>query len=226
MMFKTRGPLELEPSAIKPAAILFDWDGTLVDSYGFLNNAHNTVLQQFGMTPMPEGGFQAYFGLPRDQLFIDIYGANRAEDAKLGFEQYYLANHLHDLSVLPGVPEMLETIAGQDIVTGVVSNKKPKFLQAEVDHLGWGRYFGDVVIGAGMAEADKPDPAPLLMAAKKLGITDMRSIWYVGDTHIDALCAQAAGARCFLVAPVEHEDVAETSVKNYSQICGFLLQCV
>lgn len=226
-MPKTHGlPETAGNPAKKPAAILFDWDGTLVDSYGFLNKAHNTVLQQLGMAPMVEGGFHAYFGLPREQLFIDIYGAERAEDAKLGFEQYYLANHLHDLSVLPGVADMLEVIAAQRVTMGVVSNKKPKFLQAEVDYLGWDRYFGDLVIGAGMAAADKPDPAPLLMAAKALGITDLSSIWYVGDTHIDAQCAQAAGSPCFLVAPVEHESAAGADVKNYSQLCGFLLQCV
>jgi len=213
-------------SVSKPQAILFDWDGTLVDSYGFLNKAHNNVLGQLGLPEMPEGGFYAYFGLPREQLFIDLYGAERAEEAKKAFEKFYISNHLTDIMVLDGVEDMLESIASHGIKMGVVSNKKPNFLQAEVIHLGWQKYFGEIVIGAGMAEADKPSGAPIIMAAKNLGITNMSSIWYVGDTHIDAQSAYAAGVRCFLVASVEHESASEALFKNYSEICGFLLQCV
>ncbi len=51
---------------------------------------------------------------------------------------------------------------------GVVSNKAGKFLRAEVVHLGWSPHFG-AVVGAGDARADKPDPAPILMALEQLG---------------------------------------------------------
>lgn len=208
-----------------PEAIFFDWDGTLVDSYGFLNGAHNNVRSQFGMEPLPEGGFARFFGLPREQLFIDIYG-NRSEEAKAAFEKYYLANHLHDLEVLDGVEEMLECIAQSGIIMGVVSNKKSRFLQAEVLHLGWDKYFHDIVIGAGDASADKPDGAPILLAAKKAGNLSSSKIWYVGDTHIDVQASLSAGCPCILVAPIEVNNIKGVSVKNYSEICGFLLQCM
>ncbi|HRQ62224.1 MAG TPA: hypothetical protein PLO23_12085 [Alphaproteobacteria bacterium] len=49
-----------------PAAVFFDWDGTLVDSYGVLEAAHNHTRKALGFDPLPEGAFASYFGKPRD----------------------------------------------------------------------------------------------------------------------------------------------------------------
>lgn len=178
----------------------------------------------FGLAPFAGDEFSSYFGVPRDQLFVDIYGPH-AEAAKRAFGAYYHDNHLKEMVVMEGALEMLDTIASLDIPMGVVSNKRGDFLRAEVDYLGWGKYFGDVVVGAGDASADKPNPAPLMLGVSKYDNMEIGNIWYVGDTHIDVECSRAAGCPCILVAPLAEASQDGVYDKNYAQICGFLLQC-
>jgi phosphoglycolate phosphatase len=208
----------------KPQGIFFDWDGTLVDSFAFLTKAHNAVKAGFGLPPFAGDEFLSYFGVPRDQLFLDVYG-QYAEEAKHAFGNYYHDNHLKEMIVMEGAKEMLDIIAALQIPMGVVSNKRGDFLRAEVEYLGWNKYFGSAVVGAGDASADKPNPAPLMLGVSKYDNMDITDIWYVGDTQIDIECSRAAGCPCILVAPVG--DTAQDGVydKNYEQICGFLLQC-
>ena len=218
----TRGIMK-KSALSKPAGIFFDWDGTLVDSFAFLTKAHNAVKSEFGLAPFTHDEFLRYFGVPRDQLFMDIYGEH-AEAAKGAFEKYYIANHLKEMIVMSGAVEMLDTIASLDIPMGVVSNKRSDFFRAEVEYLGWNKYFGDVVVGAGDAVADKPNPAPLVLGVSKYDNMKTEDIWYVGDTVVDVECARAAKCPCILVCPVNGVDQDEAYVKNYAEICGFLLQ--
>ena len=87
---------------------------------------------------------------------------------------------------------------------GVVSNKAGQYLRAEVVHLGWGAHFG-AVVGAGDAAADKPDPAPILLALEQLGHPAGRSVWYLGDTALDMRAARAAGVTAVLVGDASHD---------------------
>jgi phosphoglycolate phosphatase len=103
---------------------------------------------------------------------------------------------------MPGVPEALA--AGAAWKQGVVSNKAGPYLRAEVAHLGWGAHFA-TVIGAGDAAADKPDPAPILLALAQLGHPADRSVWYLGDTALDMRTARAAGVTAVLVGDASHD---------------------
>lgn len=213
-----------DSALFKPHGIFFDWDGTLVDSFAFLTKAHNAVKAEMGLPLFAGDEFLRYFGVPRDKLFLDIYGEH-AEKAKDAFADYYNANHLKEMVIMEGVVEMLDTIASLGIPMGVVSNKRGDFLRAEVEYLGWKKYFGNAVVGAGDAPADKPNPAPLVLGVSKYGNMEIGGIWYVGDTHIDVECARAAGCSCILVAPIAGANQDGVYDKNYAQICGFLLQC-
>lgn len=175
----------------KPDAVFFDWDGTLVDSYAFLNDAHSHLLTALGFEPFRDGEFRQYFGKPREILYRTIY-KDKFEDAKALFEIYVMENN-HRIAFLDGADRVLETLHGLGVTMGVVSNKKASFIEKEIGHLGWGRYFSSVV-GAGEAEADKPSAAPLLLALEKSGISrEAHHVWYVGDTENDLQCAAEAG---------------------------------
>lgn len=207
-----------------PKAVFFDWDGTLVDSIAFLTKVHNHALAALELPAITKEAFHHYFGVPRDVLFAEMYGAENAESAKKLFADYYHRNHLHDLVVIDGVKEMLDLFARLSIPMGVVSNKRGDFLREEIKHLGWGEFFGDRIVGSGDASQDKPNSAPLRMAVDRLGDIASDQIWYVGDTHIDVQCAEDFGCLCVLVAPVTEKMSGQAIVKNYAQICGFLLQ--
>jgi phosphoglycolate phosphatase len=110
--------------------------------------------------------------------------------------------HLDHVVPMPGAVDALD--AGSAWPQGVVSNKAGAFLRREVAHLGWAHHFGSVV-GAGDAIADKPDPAPILLALDRLGREPDASVWYLGDTALDMAAARAAGVTAVLVGDAGHD---------------------
>lgn len=219
----------------KPEAVLFDWDGTLVDSLAFLTGAHNKVRQSLGIGPdLTKEEFHYYLGMPRDVIFRELYG-KQAEEGKAGFAEYYNHNHLKDIHLIDGAEKLLQTLARQNIPMGVVSNKRGDFLRAEVAHLGWDRYFKSKVVGAGDTKEDKPSPVPLLYALSLLPENiENGKIWYVGDTEIDLKCANAAKIIGILYKSELSTFSADQDafmkekmpfcVKKYEEFCCFLLQ--
>src|SRR5208337_4258189 len=96
---------------------------------------------------------------------------------------------------------------------GVVSNKAGAFLRREVTHLGWDGFFGSVV-GAGDAGADKPHPAPLLLALRRLARAASGTVWYMGDTALDMQAARAAGVTAVLIGDARHDGGVERAAAD------------
>lgn len=181
-----------------PEAIFFDWDGTLVDSFSFLQSAHEHVLSLLGMTPAEGEWFYPYFGKPRDFIYSDIYGP-KATDAQKHFEAYVVLNHTKLIKKAPGTEALLTALFELNIVMGVVTNKKGDFVRAEIKAFGWDKYFKSVV-GAGEAKEDKPSAAPLELAVGQTGYKG-KSILFIGDTEADLLCAQRYGCPSVFLHP-------------------------
>ena len=130
----------------------------------------------------------------------------RWEDARDVFYSSLTQNHLDHVTPMPGIEAVLR--AGTGLRQGVVSNKNGAFLRREVAHLGWSGFFGPIV-GAGDAAADKPDPAPLLLALSQMGVAAGPSVWYVGDTALDMQAANAAGVTAVLLGDAMHDGGVE-----------------
>lgn len=194
-----------------PKAIFWDWDGTLVDSYGFLNDAHNHTLTTLGFKPFEDGEYKQYFGKPRDVLYPAIY-KEKAQDALPIFQEYVL-NNSDKVRLLEGAKEVIEYLASLNIPMGIVSNKKSLFIKEELGHLGWLDKFL-IVIGSGDAEADKPSGAPLKYAIDQCGLSDVEvsDIWYVGDTENDLACAEHVGCTSLFLTGDEY---SESLIQTY-----------
>ena len=210
----------------KPDAVFFDWDGTLVDSYKFLNDAHNHLLVSLGFEPMKEGEYKNYFGEPRETLYPKIY-KHRAEEAKTLFVDYVVAN-ADKVEAAQGADTFLAYLHAQGIKMGVVSNKKKEIIQNEIRHLKWDNYFLSVV-GAGEAVQDKPSGAPLTLGIEKASIDPKAEIWYVGDTENDLACARDFGCSAvFIRGHVESDALIklyepELCVQNCDEIKEILV---
>ena len=199
-----------------PRAVFWDWDGTLADSYGFLNDAHNFTLEALGFAPFKEGEYRNYFGKPRETLYPAIY-KDKCDEAMVVFQGYVLENS-HKIQVLPDSRAVLELLHQKNIPMGIVSNKKANLIEKELKYLGWDKYF-KVVIGSGDARADKPSGAPLLLALENSGITDgFDDVWYVGDTENDLACAKEVGCHAIFLNTLEN---SQDLVKKYSPLINF-----
>jgi phosphoglycolate phosphatase len=184
-----------------PIVLLYDWDNTLVDGWAAITAALNTVFGEFAMPAWSVAETRERVRVSLRESFPPMFGSDweRARDI---FYAAFEAQHLDHVGPMPGVPEALEAGGGRK--QGVVSNKAGRYLRAEVEHLGWARHFGSVV-GAGDAVADKPDPAPILLALDQLGHAADRSVWYLGDTALDMRTARAAGVTAVLVGDASHD---------------------
>ncbi len=210
-----------------PKAVFWDWDGTLVDSYGFLNDAHNHTLAQLDFPPFEEGEYKNYFGKPRDILYPAIYKEKHIEAIDV-FQDYVVKNS-HTIKTLPDSLHILDFFHEKGIVMGIVSNKRSDLIQKEVIHHKWEKYF-QVIIGAGDAAEDKPSGAPLKLALEKANIRHQPSdIWYIGDTENDLACAQGVGCKSLFLEGDERTSLLIekyqplTSFKAYSELKEFLV---
>ena len=184
-----------------PTILLYDWDNTLVDGWAGITAALNVVFARFQLPLWSVDDARARVRLSFRESFPALFGTDW-EQARDVFLAELRARHLQHVTPMPGAAEVLA--AGGAWPQGVVSNKTGSFLRAEVQHLGWARHFR-AVVGAGDAAADKPDPAPIVLALDGLGCAADRSVWYLGDTALDMEAARAAGVTAVLVGDASHD---------------------
>ena len=184
-------------SLAQPAALIFDWDNTLVDSWGTIHAALNSMLAQMGHGPWTMEETQLKVRKSLRDAFPAMFG-DRWEQARDIYLTAFEALHIERLAALPDAEAVLKAAQDQGCYLALVSNKTGRFLRREVAALGWEAYFGKV-IGAGDAPQDKPDRAPVDLALVGSGIEAGPWVWFVGDTGIDMACARNAGCVPILV---------------------------
>ena len=189
----------------RPVVLLFDWDNTLVDGWTAITAALNAAFTAFEKPLWTTGDTKNRVRVSLKESFPVMFGAEweRARDI---FYAAFTSDHLDHVKPMPGAAEAL--LASTPWPRGVVSNKAGAPLRAEVAHLGWSAHFGPV-IGAGDAHADKPDPAPILLALEQMGFPAGPAVWYLGDTALDMVAARAAGVTAVLVGDAAHDGGVE-----------------
>ena len=185
----------------RPSLLLYDWDNTLVDGWAGITFALNSALTAFNLPHWSVQDTRERARVSMRESFPILFGEGW-HGARDIFLASLAAQHLEHVRPMAGAGELL--LAGRAWTQGVVSNKTGRFLRAEVAHLGWAAFFATVV-GAGDAAADKPDPAPILLALEQLGAGASRDIWYLGDTASDMEAARAAGVTGVLVGDASHD---------------------
>ena len=188
----------------RPRAILFDWDNTLVDSWGTIHEALNFVMGAMGKPAWSIDDTRSRVRLSLRESFPLHFG-ERWQEAQTIYLDRFREIHLDRLTAFPGREAMLHSLVGQGIFLGVVSNKTGPLLRREVAQLGWSRFFGSVV-GAGDAATDKPACEPVHLALAPSGIPAGEDVWFVGDTAVDMECAKNSGCVGVLLGEAMSED--------------------
>ena len=175
------------------SAIVFDLDGTLIDSAPDIRAAINRTLADEGQAVLDLPTVVSFIGhgLPRlVARAMDARGIDMAQHARLTeatLAHYNAASN--DLTrVYPGVIAVLESLRADGHALGICTNKPESPARKVLDQFGMAHLF-DVVVGGDTLAQRKPDPAPLHHAFAALGAT---SGLYVGDSEVDAETAQRA----------------------------------
>jgi phosphoglycolate phosphatase len=187
-----------------PALVLFDLDGTLVDSVPDLAQAIDRMLAALEREPAGVTRVRDWVGNGAPTLVRRaLHGELDISDASLPvgcFEQAYelflqfYGESTAALSVLyPGVIECLDGLRARAIPLGIATNKPMRFTTEMLQGLGLAGYF-DVVLGGDSLPTCKPDPAMLLSAIEQCGATPATTLM-VGDSSNDIRAARAAGCK-------------------------------
>lgn len=190
------------PQAGPVQVVLFDLDGTLVDSAPDLAGAANDLRAEHGLPPLPYEALRPLVGTGARGMVGAAFGAQpgdaRFEPLRDAFLGRYAQRLLHSSQVFDGVRPVLAALARHGLRWGVVTNKAMRFAEPLVHGLGLAQGSAVLVAGDTTAHA-KPHPAPLLEAARRLGVPPARCV-YVGDDHRDMLAGRAAGMAVWAAA--------------------------
>lgn len=178
-------------AAPRPHAVLFDLDGTLVDSIALLIACMNHTFEGRAARPT-EDEWIAGLGTPLPAQLTPFITSE--DDRKALITRYReFQNEQHDrlMATYPGVSETLAALKEAGHPMGVVTSKGNAMMDRGLRHIGADKYMR-VAIGFDSCSLHKPDPFPVLLAVGKLGYTPRESV-FVGDSPHDIKAGNAAG---------------------------------
>lgn len=172
------------------APILFDLDGTLVDSVADLATGINLLRGELDLPPLTIPAVRACVGDGATMLVRRALGDDLFSPARLQRFLTLYGEHLAETTTLyPGIEKCLDLVAERPLA--VVTNKPYQLTITLLDALNLTRYF-PVIIGGDSCPVKKPDPTPIKVALHRLGATAAGAIM-IGDHHTDLKSGQAAG---------------------------------
>jgi phosphoglycolate phosphatase len=174
-------------------ALIFDLDGTLIDSKLDLAHAVNAALEELGRGPLPHEQIFSYVGQGAPSLISRALGEGATEaECQRGLEffiQYYSLHKLDNTVLYPGVRETIEALSGMSMA--VLTNKPVRASQGILEGLGLKNYFR-FIYGGNSFERKKPDPMGVESILREIGAAPPQ-VMFVGDSEVDVQTARNAG---------------------------------
>lgn len=178
-------------------AVLFDFDGTLADSYPAITASVNHVRASHGLPPLGVDEVRPHVGRGPDLLMDSTVGRGSLGRNVSLYRAHHPSVMREGTKLLPGVGEALRKLHERHLKLAVCSNKPVKFTRELLDWLGVADLF-TVVLGPEDVPHPKPAPDMLLAAMRRLGLT-ADEVLYVGDMVVDIRTARAAGVTVWVV---------------------------
>jgi phosphoglycolate phosphatase len=177
-------------------AVLFDLDGTLLDTLADLADSSNAALAAMGLPEHPLEAYKYFVGDGLEKLVRRAIGTENGSEAAVArgiqlTQQEYARRWADKTRPYPGIPDLLDRLTALAIRMTVFSNKPDEFTRLCVTRLLSAWHF-EVIQGATAELPKKPDPRGALAIATKLGLAPAE-ILYLGDTNTDMWTAVVAG---------------------------------
>jgi phosphoglycolate phosphatase len=188
------------------SAVLFDLDGTLLDTLADLHAAACAMLRDQGRAELPLEAIRSYVGRGIPNLVkrvlagsLDVTDDALAPppDALASFRRHYARENGRNVRCYPGVIEGLERLREMGVPLAVITNKAEAFTLPLLELTGLAAYF-DVVVSGDLLPRPKPDPMALIWACGRLNVSPAEAL-FIGDSVNDFVAGRAAGCHVFLL---------------------------
>lgn len=212
-----------------PETILFDLDGTLVDSFPDVCASLNRVFAEEGLPLLTEGEIETQAGSDTMAMIEHALAAGgnsieKAAEIHPRFLANYRAHPVENTKIYPGVIEALDGFAAAGVPMGICTNKPRVTAEAVLEALDMNRYFQ--VVSCGDAPYRKPDGRHLLMTLETMKAEISRSV-FVGDNETDMAAARNAGVKSIAVTYGYRSGAAEdldadALIESFHDLAGAL----
>ena len=174
--------------------ILFDLDGTLIDSTEAILECFHKAFDFYSYPHPDDEEIKALIGHPLDVMFARLgVEEEKVWDFVTVYKENYREISTLKTSLLPHAKDAVE-LAATFAQLGIVTTKTGKYSQILMEHLGLMHYF-KVLIGREHVEHPKPHAEPILKALEAFDSYDKSNVWIIGDTELDLIAANAAGIK-------------------------------
>ena len=172
-------------------AILFDLDGTLVDSAKLIYGAFNHVAEKYlGRRYTPEE-ITPFFGPSEDSTWAKLLSPDQLEGALKAYYSYYRRNH-DEVILYEGIPRLLKRLGERRVPLAIVTGRGKRTTEITLELCRLGPFFQEVVTSDDLTHP-KPHPQCVLEACRRLGVQPAQALM-VGDSRLDIQAGRSAGA--------------------------------
>lgn len=181
---------------VPPAAILFDLDGTLVDSAPDLLAALDHVRAGYGLDSCDRRVLREHVSRGAAGLLeagLPALDPAALETARQNLLDHYAEHYWQQSRLFDGIEDLLNDLRERGIVLGIVTNKIARFAEPVLRASRLAEHFGCMITGDRVARP-KPDPEPVLAACQQLDVAPA-STWFVGDDERDVIAGRASGVK-------------------------------
>jgi len=208
--------------------VVFDLDGTLIDSYAAITASLNRARDAFGLAALDAEEVRSRVGHDLEGMLADLLGPQRVSVGVCLFREHYARVCLEQTTALHGSRRVLEALDREGLALSVASNKPVRFGEPILRHLGLLR-FVSVVEGPDSSGAAKPDPRMIRRCLERTGLRSDESL-YVGDAVLDDETARRAGIAAVLVSAGSSPreallDTGRLVVDSLLELPGLLRNC-
>jgi len=186
--------------------IIYDLDGTLVDSTEAIVEAFNRVVEEHGEATCPRVAVKEMIGLPLTEMFRRVLPAQKHSSVQACWDRFieiYADVGPEKTQILPGVPETLAHFKGMDYLQSIATTKRSDVAASLLQKLGLLHYF-DLVLGIDDVASPKPAPDVIYLTLKRLRVGPLEAV-FVDDTTIGLEAGVRAGVHTIGVTTGIHD---------------------